>query len=70
MNRVSDRIILIKLMVQESILSVISVYAPQCGLGDVQKDRFYYSLINVTGKLGGKEIAVIVEDFNGHVRKV
>ena len=68
-NRVNDRIILIKLMVQESILSVISVYAPQCGLDDVQKDRFYDSLINIAGKLGEKEIVVIAGDFNGHVGK-
>ena len=53
-NRVNDRIILIKIMVQESILSVISVYAPQCGLDDVQKDRFYDSLINIAGRLEKK----------------
>ena len=46
-SRVCDRTIVIKVLVQGSIISVISVYASQCGFDDCQRDNFYDSLINV-----------------------
>lgn len=55
-------------MVHEIIVPVISVYGLQCGLNDIHKDNFYDSLINVSRKLGEKEIVVIAGDFNDHVR--
>ena len=57
--RVRDGMSVIKLLVQEIIISVISVYAPQCGSDDSQKDDFYDILINVVRNLGEKEIVVI-----------
>ena len=46
-----------QVFVQRIIISLISdltVYAPQCGLDYSQKDDFYGSLINVVRKLGEK----------------
>ena len=43
-KRVSDRIMLIKLLVGEAVLTVLSVYAPQTGLEEFTKDAFYDSL--------------------------
>ena len=37
-KRVSDRIMLIKLFIGESIVTILSVYAPQAGLEDSVKD--------------------------------
>ena len=56
-NRVSDRMIVFKVLVQGIISSVILVYL----------DDFYDSLINVVRKLGEKEILVIACGFHGHV---
>ena len=53
-SRVSDRMIVIKVLLQEIIISVISVYTPQCGLDDSQKDD-YGSLISVITKSGKRE---------------
>ena len=56
-SRVSDRMIVNKVFVQEIIFLLISdltVYAPQCGLYYSQKDYFYDSLINIARKLGKK----------------
>ena len=56
-SRVSDRMIVNKVFAQKIIISLISdltVYAPQCGLDYSQKDDFYDSLINVVRKLGEK----------------
>ena len=47
--------IVMKVLFQGIIISLISRYAPQCGLDDSQKDDFYDSLINVVRKLGEKE---------------
>ena len=58
--------IVIKELVQGTIVSVISVYAPQCRLDDSQEDDFYDSLISTVRKLGEKEIVVIAADLNGH----
>ena len=56
-SRVSDRMIVNKVFAQKIIISLISdltVYAPQCGLDYSQKDDFYDSLVNVASKLGDK----------------
>ena len=56
-SRVNDRMIVNKVFVQEIIFSLISdltVYAPQCGLYYSQKDDIYDNLINVVGMLGEK----------------
>ena len=43
-KRVSDRIMLIKLVVRKSIVTVLSVYAPQTSLDGSVKDLFYENL--------------------------
>ena len=66
-NRVSDRMIVIKILVMDIIISVISVYVPQCSLDDSEKDDFYDdSLINIVRQLGEKEIVVMTEDIESH----
>ena len=55
MIKVSDRMIVINVMVKRIIISLISdlaVYAPQCGLDDSQKSDFYDSFMNIIRKLG------------------
>ena len=66
-KRVSDRIMLIKLLVGEVVLTVLSVYAPQTGLGESTKDAFYDSLQTVISELPDKEIVIPCGDWNGHV---
>ena len=66
-KRVSDRIMLIKLLVGEVVLTVLSVYAPQAGLEESTKDAFYDSLQTVISELPDKEIVIPCGDWNGHV---
>ena len=66
-KRVSDRIMLIKLLVGEVVLTVLSVYAPQTGLEESTKDAFYNSLQTVISELPDKEIVIPCGDWNGHV---
>ena len=57
--------IVINVLVHGIIISVISVYVPQCGLDDREKNDSYDSLANVIRKLGGIKL-VITREFNGH----
>ena len=66
-KRVSDRIMLIKLLVGEAVLTVLSVYAPQTGLEESTMDAFYDSLQTVISELPDKEIVIPCGDWNGHV---
>ena len=43
-ERVSDRIILVKLIVGQRVVTLLSVYAPQSGLSDLDKDLFFDQL--------------------------
>ena len=66
-KRVSDRIMLIKLLLGEAVLTVLSVYVPQTGLEESTKDVFYDSLQTVISELPDKEIVIPCGDWNGHV---
>ena len=66
-NSLNDRTIIIKLLVGQSMISVFSVYAPQCGLDVSIKDKFYEELLGVVSKLGEKEITMVAGDLDGHV---
>ena len=66
-KRVSDRIILVKIIVGQRVLCLLSVYAPQCGLSDSVKDLFYVQLRAVTAMIPASEFLIPCGDWNGHV---
>ena len=66
-KRVSDRIILVKIIVNQRVLCLLSVYAPQCGLSDSVKDLFYDQLRAVTAMIPALEFLIPCVDWNGHV---
>nr|GEW22620.1 hypothetical protein [Tanacetum cinerariifolium] len=42
--KISDRIMLVRLVIEEETINVISAYAPQVGLGEAEKKSFWDSL--------------------------
>ena len=66
-QRVSDRIILVKLIVGQSVVTLLSVYAPQSGLSDVDKDLFFDQLHAVTARIPRSQFLIPCGDWNGHV---
>ena len=66
-NRVSDRVCVIKINVGVSILTVVSVYAPQSGLDERTKDAFYDLLQCTVSKAADSECLFVCGDFNGHI---
>ena len=68
-DRPSDRILVLKLLVGQTTTTVISVYAPQQGLDNDQKDSFYNELRETVAKMDVQELVIIAGDLNGHVGK-
>ena len=59
-KQVSERIILIKLLVEDTVLTILSVYAPQTRLEESTKDAFYDCLQTVISKPPDKELFHVV----------
>ena len=66
-QRVSDRIILVKLIVGQRVITFLSVYAPQSSLSDEVKDLFFDQLRAVTARIPASEFLIPCGDWNGHV---
>jgi exonuclease III len=69
-RRQEDMIIMIKLIFGDLVLNVISVYAPQVGLSDDVKRRFWEVLEDMVRGLPSNEKLFIGGDLNGHVGTV
>ena len=67
MQRVSDRIILVKLIVSQHVVTFLSVYAPHNGLSDEVKDLFFNQLHAVTARIPGSEFLIPCGDRNSQV---
>nr|XP_016470732.1 PREDICTED: uncharacterized protein LOC107792979 [Nicotiana tabacum] len=58
----------IKLVVSECTLNVVSAYAPQVGLDEEIKRRFWEGLDDIVRSIPPSERLFIGGDFNGHIR--
>ncbi|KAK3521331.1 hypothetical protein QTP70_003177 [Hemibagrus guttatus] len=66
-KRVSDRVMSLKLEIEEVMLNDVSGYAPQVGCELVEKERFWSELDEVMESIPMGERVAIGADFNGHV---
>ena len=66
-NRKSDRIMRIQMVIAEKKMNIIYVYAPQVGCSDDEKLTFWEELDDVLQSIPDKEGLVVIGDFNGHV---
>lgn len=51
----------------EDIIHIVSAYAPQIGLTDVEKSQFREGLENLTQSIPNSENVIFNSDFNGHI---
>jgi hypothetical protein len=68
-RRFNDRIMLMRLVLGEDVVAVVSAYAPQVGLGEQEKKDFWDRLDEVVGAIPRDEKICIGGDFNGHIGK-
>ena len=66
-NYHSERLLEIKVRIEDRTFRVISVYAPTFRAPEIEKDKFYDDLRSLTGKCRACEELVIMGDFNARV---
>ncbi|KAK6745007.1 hypothetical protein RB195_011614 [Necator americanus] len=66
-DRLSDRLMAVKVDTEEVELRVVSAYAPQAGCSEEEKASFWEDLEQYVQSLEGEEVLLIGGDFNGHV---
>ncbi|KAE8696948.1 Methylcrotonoyl-CoA carboxylase subunit alpha [Hibiscus syriacus] len=65
--RYRDRIMMIKVIIEEEVVNVLSVYAPHVGLGEGEKRCFWDQLDDVLRSIPEDQRVFIGGDFNGHI---
>ena len=66
-KRISERIMVLRVIVGKSVLNLVSVYAPQVGLQMEKKEEFLISLRKVLSAVAADERLLVCGDLNGHV---
>uniref|UniRef100_UPI00358E0C29 craniofacial development protein 2-like n=1 Tax=Myxine glutinosa TaxID=7769 RepID=UPI00358E0C29 len=66
-TRVSDRLMMVKIMIGKLLVNVISGYAPQVGRSDEEKDKFWCAIEKLMENVKDEEVVVVGGDLNGHV---
>ena len=66
-RRRGDRIILVRIVVGDLAVNVISAYAPQVGLSESTKKQFWEDLDSMVSTVPVSEKLLIGGDLNGHV---
>ncbi|ONM20364.1 hypothetical protein ZEAMMB73_Zm00001d005126 [Zea mays] len=66
-KRLGDRIVLVKLVIGDLVLNVISAYAPQVGLNENSKWEFWEGLEDMVSSVPVGKKLFIGGDLNGHV---
>ncbi|KAK6763221.1 hypothetical protein RB195_023798 [Necator americanus] len=66
-DRLSDRLMAVKVDTGEVELRVVSAYAPQMGCSEEEKACFWEDLEQYVQSLESKEVLLIGGDFSGHV---
>lgn len=66
-ERISERMLLIKVTVGGKVINILSVYAPQAGRSEEEKDFFWEKLMDVLYVITKEEMVIVAGDLNGHV---
>ena len=66
-NRKNDRILWLRLAFKDFTINIFSVYAPQSGCSDEEKDKFWTDLQEEMEKVEDHEKCIVNGDLNGHI---
>ena len=66
-RRSNDRIMLVRIVVGEEVISIVSAYSPQVGLDKQVKREFWDNLGNQMRTIPKDEKVFLGGDFNGHI---
>lgn len=68
-NRRNDRIMWVRLSLDEFPVNIFSVYAPQTGCPEEEKEQFWSDLQEELEKVDESERCIVGGDMNGHIGK-
>ncbi|KAK1361791.1 craniofacial development protein 2-like [Heracleum sosnowskyi] len=68
-NRIIDRVMMIKLILNAEVVNIVSAYVPHIGLSDVEKKHFWDCLDDLVRLIPSDQILYMGGDFNGHIGK-
>ena len=66
-NRISDRLITAKLLIDTININIVSAYAPQVGCTVEEKEEFWEELEELIRSFSEKDKIVITASLNGHI---
>ena len=66
-NRITDRIMALQLVIAKGKMNVLSVYTPQTGCTVEEKETFWRKLDGVSQRIPASEKVILAGDMNGHV---
>jgi len=66
-KRVNERIMCLKVLISDKLVTCICAYAPRTGRSLEEKDSFWDQMISVTGSIAASELIVVRGDLIGHV---
>ena len=68
-SRVNPHIMMLKMLIEKSLVKITCIYAPHVGLSSHDKDAFYEQILACISSIEDFEIHIIARDFDGHVGK-
>ena len=68
-TRVSERLMMVKLIVGKCLMNVVAAYAPQTGRSQEEKDNFWEAVWKLIEGIKKTERIMLGGDLNGHVGK-
>lgn len=68
-NRISDRVMSIRLEIEKEVINILSAYAPQVGCDDDIKDKFWRELEEEVNAIPKDERIILGSDLNAHIGK-
>ena len=66
-NRVNERMLVVRMIMGKRLANIISAYAPQAGRSADDKDQFWDKIIVVMSGIPQDEAIILGGDLNGHV---
>jgi len=67
-ERHSERVLILKIVLDNGLLNVLTVYAPHSGKPEEEKENFSNEVFDLVSCIPQNEIVVLAGDMNGHVR--
>jgi len=67
-KRHSKRVLILKTVLDNGLLNVLTVYAPHSGKLEEERESFWNKVFHLVSCIPRNEMVVLASDINGHVR--